>query len=341
MSLEQIGYGAGSRAPASHPNVLRVILGSSVAPQTGDVVVLETHLDDVSGEVLADACEILRELGALDVAVGPLQMKKGRSGVRLTVVGDPAAEGVLAAAILENTPTLGVRVRAERRHVLPRAEAVVDTAYGAQRVKLRRTPSGRVEAAPEFETSRAAAATHGVTIGEVYAEVGTATRGALRAGTLEWPDAHPRPWPELLRHTVRDLSRRPGHSWTGIYLVDGELLRLGPFVGAPTEHVVIPVGAGICGAAAADRATIVVDDVAADPRYLACFASTRSEIVVPIYAGGIPSAAVIGEIDVDSDHAAAFDPADRQYLEKVAGQLGRRAPADVLAGVIQAECLTP
>lgn len=96
---------------------------------------------------------------------------------------------------------------------------------------------------------------------------------------------------------------------------------LGPFVGHPTEHVRIPIGQGICGAAVAEDATIVVDDVRADPRYLACFVSTRSEIVVPIRAGG----RVVGEIDVDSDRAAAFSPADRHFLESIAEALGQIA----------------
>jgi GAF domain-containing protein len=134
-------------------------------------------------------------------------------------------------------------------------------------------------------------------------------------------------WHELLRRTVTDLAAaHPHFGWTGIYLVDGEDLVLGPFVGAPTEHVRIPVGQGICGAAAAEAQTIVVDDVSADPRYLACFLSTRSEIVVPIFAGGDPTRDVIGEIDVDSDALAAFGAGDRELLERIAAGLGRLAP---------------
>ena len=79
----------------------------------------------------------------------------------------------------------------------------------------------------------------------------------------------------------------------------------------------IPVGQGVCGAAAASGKTEVVDDVNADPRYLACFASTRSEIVVPISREG----RVIGEIDIDSDQPAAFGDADREFLERVAGSV--------------------
>ncbi|MEO8082188.1 MAG: GAF domain-containing protein [Ardenticatenales bacterium] len=134
-------------------------------------------------------------------------------------------------------------------------------------------------------------------------------------------------WSEVLATTVVSLTAQFAHfDWTGVYLVRDDELHLGPFVGHPTEHVVIPVGQGICGAAAAQRASIVVDDVAADPRYLACFASTRSEIVVPILGGDADR--VIGEIDVDSDRPTAFGPGDQAYLERVAARLASLAPPD-------------
>ena len=105
------------------------------------------------------------------------------------------------------------------------------------------------------------------------------------------------------------------YSWVGIYLVEGDELVLGPWRGPEaTEHVRIPIGQGVCGAAAANGRTEIVDDVNADPRYLACFPSTRSEIVVPIARDG----SVVGEIDIDSDRPAAFDEEDRAFLEQVA-----------------------
>jgi L-methionine (R)-S-oxide reductase len=121
---------------------------------------------------------------------------------------------------------------------------------------------------------------------------------------------------DVLRAVVEVLHDRFEHySWVGIYLVEGEELALGPWKGPEaTEHVRIPVGQGICGAAAASGQTEVVDDVDADPRYLACFPSTRSEIVVPIAYEG----RVVGEIDIDSDRPAAFDEEDRAFLERVA-----------------------
>ena len=105
------------------------------------------------------------------------------------------------------------------------------------------------------------------------------------------------------------------YSWVGIYLVEGDDLVLGPWKGPEaTEHVRIPVDQGICGAAAASGRTEVVDDVDDDSRYLACFPSTRSEIVVPIAHEG----RVVGEFDIDSDRPAAFGDDDRAFLERVA-----------------------
>jgi L-methionine (R)-S-oxide reductase len=117
-------------------------------------------------------------------------------------------------------------------------------------------------------------------------------------------------------------QRLPHFSWTGFYMLDPEdaqMLVLGPFVGAPTPHVRIPVTQGICGAAVASGETVIVDDVAADPRYLSCSIDTRSEIVVPIYARD----SVAGEIDIDSHDPAAFTDADRTFLEEAARIVGQ------------------
>ena len=120
---------------------------------------------------------------------------------------------------------------------------------------------------------------------------------------------------ELLAETVALLQReRPHYTWVGVYLLEGEELVLGPFVGKPTPHTRIPLNKGICGAAASSGKTLIVDDVHADPRYLACSLETRSEIVVPLVRAG----RVLGEIDIDSDAPAAFTEEDRQLLEAVA-----------------------
>ena len=112
----------------------------------------------------------------------------------------------------------------------------------------------------------------------------------------------------------------PHYTWVGVYLLEGDHLVLGPYRGKPSPHTRIPLNQGICGAAASTKETIIVDDVDADPRYLACSLETRSEIVVPIMRGG----AVLGEIDVDSDRKAAFGAADRELLEAVADLLARK-----------------
>ncbi len=121
---------------------------------------------------------------------------------------------------------------------------------------------------------------------------------------------------EIVRGVVDLLHDRvPHYSWVGIYFVEAGELALGPWRGAAaTDHVRIPIGQGVCGAAAASGRTEIVDDVNADPRYLACFVSTRSEIVVPISYDQM----VVAEIDIDSDTPAAFGEADRVMLEQVA-----------------------
>lgn len=125
--------------------------------------------------------------------------------------------------------------------------------------------------------------------------------------------------PERVMAQVVEILKRemPHYSWVGIYLLDGDDLVLGPFLGKPSPHTRIPIGSGICGAAARERETIVVDDVNADSRYLACSLETKSEIVVPIMSGP----RVLGEIDIDSDQPSAFGAEDRRLLESVAALL--------------------
>jgi len=119
----------------------------------------------------------------------------------------------------------------------------------------------------------------------------------------------------LLRASV------PHFNWVGVYMIeDASTLVLKAWDGpAATEHVRIPIGQGICGLAAREARTVVVDDVNKDPRYLACFLQTRSEIVVPIFTNG----KVVGEIDIDSDKPGAFTHQDQKLLETIAEELGR------------------
>jgi len=135
-------------------------------------------------------------------------------------------------------------------------------------------------------------------------------------------EAAPGSTPDQLCAKVVSLLKESfdSYDWVGIYLVRGSDLVLGPYLGAPTEHEVIPIGEGICGAAIAEGATIVVPDVSADSRYIACSLETRSEIVVPIQRDGI----AYGEIDIDSHTPDAFTDEDRDMLEEIAEILAAR-----------------
>ena len=110
-------------------------------------------------------------------------------------------------------------------------------------------------------------------------------------------------------------SEVPSYNWVGIYSVEGNDLVLDAWSGpAATEHTRIPIGKGVCGFAAKAGRAEIVSDVSKDPRYLQCFMSTKSEIVVPITSGG----SVVGEIDIDGDQLDAFSSLDREFLEAVA-----------------------
>ena len=130
---------------------------------------------------------------------------------------------------------------------------------------------------------------------------------------------------ELMSIIVGRLQERLTHyNWVGFYMIEkgrpGEepMLVLGPYVGAITPHTRIPLNQGICGAAASSGHTVIVDDVNADPRYLACSIETKSEIVVPIRMKGT----IVGELDIDSHTPAAFKPDDRQLVEHCARLVG-------------------
>jgi L-methionine (R)-S-oxide reductase len=113
------------------------------------------------------------------------------------------------------------------------------------------------------------------------------------------------------------------YNWVGFYMLEQEgkqdMLVLGPYRGTMTPHTRIPLNQGICGAAASTGKTIIIDDVSADSRYLACSLETKSEIVVPVFVGK----KVVGELDIDSHFPAAFTPDDRTICEHAAAVLGR------------------
>ncbi|MDH7507235.1 MAG: GAF domain-containing protein [Candidatus Thermoplasmatota archaeon] len=124
---------------------------------------------------------------------------------------------------------------------------------------------------------------------------------------------------DILSSVVNFLYENFEHyNWVGIYFLKGNKLVLGPWKGKQsTEHIKIPIGKGICGAAAASGKTEIINDVNIDKRYLSCFVSTKSEIVVPIKKGK----KVLAEIDIDSDKKNAFSKKDKVFLEDLADML--------------------
>ncbi|HYJ32946.1 MAG TPA: GAF domain-containing protein [Candidatus Binatia bacterium] len=125
----------------------------------------------------------------------------------------------------------------------------------------------------------------------------------------------------LLEEAVRGLHETdPRFHWTGVYeLFEDNMLRLGPFVGAPTDHVFIGVGNGVCGTAVAERRNMNVPDVREITNYLACSTETRSELVVLIRDGDT----IYGQIDIDSHRVAAFDESTVAQVQRVADWLAR------------------
>jgi L-methionine (R)-S-oxide reductase len=129
---------------------------------------------------------------------------------------------------------------------------------------------------------------------------------------------------EIMTNIAETLHRKMlKYNWVGFYMLEKEgkqdVLILGPFSGTMTPHTRIPLNHGICGAAASTGKTIIVDDVSADPRYLACSRETKSEIVVPVFV----RKRVVGELDIDSHFLAAFSAEDRELCEHAAGVVGR------------------
>ena len=121
----------------------------------------------------------------------------------------------------------------------------------------------------------------------------------------------------MLTRACRILQQLPKYTGVYIYALEGNTLVLKAFYGRATEHTHIPSGKGICGASVQTRALVIVDDVASDPRYLACNLETRSEIVFPILRGDV----YLAQIDVDSDDRSAFGTDDEAFLAEVARRL--------------------
>ncbi len=164
MTLEGVGYGAGTMILPDRPNVLRVMLGEADPVNDDEVYCIEADIDDATPESLSFVADRLRDQNARDVSLLPLQMKKGRLGMRLSVLCDLGHLDSLAETILSETSTIGVRYRSAQRTVLPRRIETVDTDYGAIDVKIVTRPNGRETAEPEFDDIARAAREHGVSL---------------------------------------------------------------------------------------------------------------------------------------------------------------------------------
>ncbi|PKB79631.1 MAG: TIGR00299 family protein [SAR202 cluster bacterium Io17-Chloro-G9] len=172
MSVGRIGVGLGTKDPENFPNVLRVWLGDEAArpavDKQGDIVLLETNLDDVPGVVLGYTQERLFALGALDVWYTDIQMKKNRPGVILSVLVPQELEAAACELMLRETPTLGVRTRPVERYIARRDSVSMETDMGVISVKVKYLAGVAVGAAPEYEDCRTIALETGIPYQEVY-----------------------------------------------------------------------------------------------------------------------------------------------------------------------------
>jgi pyridinium-3,5-bisthiocarboxylic acid mononucleotide nickel chelatase len=178
MTIQRVGYGAGTMDFAERANVVRVLLGRAadgVVPQQ-EVALLETNLDDLNPELVPDAVERCFAAGALDVWTAPVAMKKGRPGVMFAALARPEAEAAVVRAILAETTALGVRVARLRRYELEREERTVEVNRWPVRVKLGRMDGRVVNVAPEHADCAAAARAMGMPVKSVWAAALAAAR---------------------------------------------------------------------------------------------------------------------------------------------------------------------
>ncbi|HEX7480273.1 MAG TPA: nickel pincer cofactor biosynthesis protein LarC [Polyangiales bacterium] len=186
MRPERAGFGAGTKEFPDRPNVLRIVLGmpepgTEQAPRnSGSHVLVETNVDDMSGELAAYALTRLLEVGALDAWTTPIGMKKGRPAIMISALAQRDKLQALATCMLTETTSLGVRYSHVDRIERPRRSVTVDTAFGAIAVKVADGDGLPEQAAPEYESCRRAAHSHQVPIREVYAAALTAYLTAAR-----------------------------------------------------------------------------------------------------------------------------------------------------------------
>jgi uncharacterized protein (DUF111 family) len=173
LTVQRVGHGAGQRDFLDQPNLLRVFVGEAAvsSAERDQVWVLETNLDDVPAEVVGYCFDRLFAADALDVFSTPIQMKKNRPGVLLSVLAPESALEVLEAILFEETQTFGVRRYPVRRHKLRREAVAVPTPWGPVRGKRGWREGGPAVFTPEYEDCARVARQHGVPLREVYAAV--------------------------------------------------------------------------------------------------------------------------------------------------------------------------
>jgi hypothetical protein len=175
MTIERIGCGAGTRDLAEQPNLLRLLLGQATEPvpapdfavEADEVVLLETNLDDATGQAVGHCIDRLWQAGALDVWTTPIQMKKNRPGALLAALCRAADAAALETILFRETPTLGVRRRVLQRHILRREAREVATPWGPVQGKVRWLPDGQIRFTPEYESCRVMAEREGVALRDV------------------------------------------------------------------------------------------------------------------------------------------------------------------------------
>jgi hypothetical protein len=174
MKAEKIGYGAGTRDFAGFPNVVRITVGEtagvSASSHQETITILEASIDDLNPQVFGYVLEKVLQQGALDAFGIPVQMKKNRPGMLLTVLCRPEDEAALSHTIFAETTTLGLRRREERRMVLDRKFVEVETRWGTVRIKVASMRGAVTNFAPEYEDCRRLAAEHDVPLKVVLLE---------------------------------------------------------------------------------------------------------------------------------------------------------------------------
>src|ERR1043166_3519938 len=174
MSIEKIGYGAGTRDLEKTPNVLRAVLGVATGGEADVISVIETNIDDMNPQLFGDVMERLLAAGALDVFMTPVQMKKSRPGTLITVLCERNDADRLVELLLSHTTSFGVRLHEAQRRKLARGVVKGGTRFGEIEVKIGRLAGKIVSRSPEYESCKQAATKAGIAVKDVYNEAARA-----------------------------------------------------------------------------------------------------------------------------------------------------------------------